>query len=113
MESVDAETFGKRHGGTHFHLADEEFFLDYEFFGDIDKAASKIAESRSTAKRVLEESIVIGSDGQKVGMLLLVESSLEPTNMRYCLLWTNRNKFTNICSQSTEALQSFRKDYEL
>ena len=113
MESVDAETSGRKSGGTHFSLNEERLFLDYEYLDDDRTAQTKIDESGSKGKRILEQANMIGTDGRSIGKLIVVESDSKHPNVRFCLLWTNKNKFTQVCSESTRAIEDFRSTYEL
>ena len=113
MESVDAETGGKRGGGTHFTLSSGELFLDYQYFSGAAEATRRIDEETDSAKELIERGDVPGIAGGIVGKFVIAETGSAYPNNKVCLRWSNTNRYARVCSESTPALDEFRTIYEL
>ena len=114
MESVDAETGGKKGGGTHFFLSSNEVFLDYQHFDDADAAVAKFREApRTPLRNVIEEGNVSGAGGAHVGKFSFAENESSYENNRFCLRWSNAKRYVRVCSASRQAIHEFRTVYDL
>jgi hypothetical protein len=114
MESVDAETGGKKGGGTHFSISSNEIFLDYQYFDDADAAVAKFNEAPPTPLRqVIEEGNVSGASGVRVGKFSFAENEASYENNRFCLRWSNAKRYVIVCSASRQAIEEFRTVYDL
>lgn len=113
MESVDAETGGKKGGGTHFSLSSDQLFLDYQYFDDKAIANAELNKAMSNANQVIEEGNVQGKGGSIVGRFRITEDRSRYENDRYCLRWTKQNRYAQLCSASRQAIEEFRTVYDL
>jgi len=113
IEYVDAETNGKKSGGTHFTLSSDQLFLDYENFDDEAGASAKLNKARSNAKQFIEEGNVQGDGGVIAGKYSVTENRSRYENDRFCLTWTRVNRYAQVCSASTQAIEEFRTVYDL
>lgn len=113
LESVDAETGGKKGGGAHFTLSSNELFLDYQYFDDAEEAAAKFNEARSPLRHVIEEGNVSGATGVHVGKFSFTENESSYANNRFCLRWSNAKRYVIVCSESRQAIEEFRTVYDL
>jgi hypothetical protein len=114
MESVDAETGGKKGGGTHFSITSGELFLDYTYLSNEAEAKAEVDGSRLGTERVIEEGDIREADGMAVGKFSLAENtSATHENNRFCLRWSRVNRFSEVCSTSRQAIEEFRTIYEL
>ncbi len=111
IESVDAETNGKRFGDTHFSLSFGELFLSYEYFNSNEIANSKYLEKKSADKQILKTEDVLDKNEKKVGEKSLAAS--KGNKKKFCLIWTKNNKLTEVCAESLEALTEFEQTYKI
>lgn len=113
MESVDLQTGGSKAGGTHFHISSDELFLDYTYFEDEATANANLENERANAKAVIEQGDVRGNRGTVTGTYWITEDHTRYEKDRFCLKWTNANRYTAVCSASRQALEEFRAAYDL
>jgi hypothetical protein len=109
MEYVDAETNGRKGGGTHFSLTSTELFFDYENFEDEFIANARLESVRTNAAQVLEEGNVLAQGDVIAGKFLVARHE----NERFCLTWSRANRYSSVCSESKQAIEEFRTVYKL
>lgn len=110
IESVDAETNGKKSGDTHFHSAssDEEVFYSYENFANKEEVIEGLKRNEKQSFRVLRKSELKDSSGNKIGEKLFISTWED-----YKLIWTNENIFNSVSSKSLSAVEEIEKDCNL
>jgi hypothetical protein len=113
IESMDAETGGKKGGDTHFSISSDELFFDYEYFDNEAGAKAKLDERRRKAKQIIEEGNVLGKGGEIAAEYSVTENVSTYENERYCLRWSRANRYLQVCSSSRHAIEEFRTVYDL
>lgn len=111
IESVDAETNGKKGGETHFHSnsSDEEVFYSYDNFDSNDEAQSYFDKRTNEFRFLIRDSKLTDKNGKEVGQktLFLSESN------NYVLYWINGVKFNSVSIKSLSAVEEIEKDCNL
>ena len=110
IETVDAETSGKKSGDTHFSSlsSDEEVFYTYENFATNEKALEGLKRNEKQSFRVLRNGDLKDNNGKKIGEKLFIS-----TREDYKLIWTNENRFNSVSSKSLSAVEEIEKDCNL
>lgn len=111
IESVDAETNGKKSGDTHFysHSSDEEVFYSYENFANREEAQNYFDKKTKQFMFLLRRNKLIDKNDKEIGEKILFRHESD----NYCLYWTNGHRFNSVSSKSLSAIEEIEKDCNL
>jgi hypothetical protein len=113
IESVDADTNGRRSGNTHFYLNSGELFLSYEYFDSDEIADSKYLEKKNADGQVLSTEPIFDKNEKRIGEKMLAVFVSKENDMRFCLFWIKGNKLTKVSAASLEAIKEFERTYKI
>lgn len=111
IETVDAQTNGKKSGSTHFcsSLADIEVFYSYENLQSNEEAAQYFVNQKKGFTAIIRKRELKNQTNDKVGEKILSYSE----GNRYVLKWVSNTRFNLISSDSLTAIEEIEKDCNL
>jgi len=110
IETVDAETNGKKSGDTHFHShsSKEEVFYFYENFATNEEAIEGLKRNERNSFRILRKGDLKDNNSNKIGEKLFISTWED-----YKLIWINENRLNSVSSKSSSAIEEIEKDCNL
>lgn len=106
IESVDAETNGKKSGDTHFssYSTDAENSYSYSLFESPEKAIEGLNRVEKNSLRVLRKGELKDNNGNKVGEKIIISTWKD-----YQLYWTKGAMYHSVISESLSDIEEIEK----